>query len=145
MLAISSLISAANSYIKNNKETRRFYLIKKFYAYVKKMLTIFGLNYDSSDSKGQSNGVDRQSTLAPYLNALSSFRNEIRTTALSKDLYAQKILDITDNLRNRVLPPLGVRLDDSDEFPWKLDDPEVLMAEIKKKKDEANLVQSKKN
>jgi len=98
------------------------------------MLTIFGLNYDSSDSKGQSNGVDRQSTLAPYLNALSSFRNEIRTTALSKDLSAQKILDITDNLRNRVLPPLGVRLDDSDEFPWKLDDPEVLMAEIKKKR-----------
>lgn len=46
----------------------------------------------------------------PYLNILSEFRNNIRTYA--KELKAELILKKCDELRDDILPNVGVRLED---------------------------------
>ena len=46
----------------------------------------------------------------PYLNALSLFRDEVRVEARNKK--AIEILTLCDNLRDNVLPELGVLLED---------------------------------
>ncbi len=46
----------------------------------------------------------------PYLNALSLFRDEVRVEARNKK--AKEILTLCDNLRDNVLPELGVLLED---------------------------------
>ena len=46
----------------------------------------------------------------PYLNALSKFRDEVRAEARAKK--AIEILSLCDNLRDNVLPDLGVLLED---------------------------------
>ena len=51
-----------------------------------------------------------EQTLMPYLNALSSFRDEVRAEA--RDKKAFEILSLCDNLRDNVLPDLGVLLED---------------------------------
>lgn len=48
----------------------------------------------------------------PYLNILSEFRNTVRTEA--RTLKATNILRICDNLRDDVLPNIGVRLEDQE-------------------------------
>ena len=46
----------------------------------------------------------------PYLNALSKFRDEVRAEARNKKAF--EILSLCDNLRDNVLPDLGVLLED---------------------------------
>lgn len=51
----------------------------------------------------------------PYLRALSSFRDGVRKIAIGKDETAlQDILALSDKLRDEVLVPLGVALDDQE-------------------------------
>lgn len=70
----------------------------------------------------------------PYLSALADFRNSIREEARS--LQATDILKLCDNLRDDILPNLGVRLEDRDGAPSavKLVDKETLLKEREAKK-----------
>ena len=57
----------------------------------------------------------REEILIPYLQALSSFRDEVRRLAISKNEHASRdILLLCDKLRDVDLVPLGVALDDQD-------------------------------
>jgi cysteinyl-tRNA synthetase len=66
--------------------------------------------------------------------AFYDFRHEVRKVAKSKaaDTGAQ-LLALTDDLRDRVLPPLGVKFDDSD-LGWKRVDAQKAMQEIAERK-----------
>lgn len=46
----------------------------------------------------------------PYLTALSEFRDSVREHA--RNLKAIEILKVCDNLRDDILPNMGVRLED---------------------------------
>lgn len=46
----------------------------------------------------------------PYLTAMAEFRDSIREHARS--LKATDILNVCDNLRDEILPNMGVRLED---------------------------------
>lgn len=46
----------------------------------------------------------------PYLSALAEFRNSVREHA--REIKAFDILKLCDNLRDEILPNLGVRLED---------------------------------
>jgi len=50
----------------------------------------------------------------PYLEVLSQFRDTIRQIALDKNTTAKDFLTACDALRDEVLVPLGVALDDQD-------------------------------
>ena len=51
-------------------------------------------------------------TVLPFVRALSEFRDEVRGAA--RELKASHILERCDNVRDNVLPELGVRLEDRD-------------------------------
>ena len=55
----------------------------------------------------------------PYLKVLSSFRDNVRRLAISKDPDALKeILSVCDKIRDVDLVPLGVALDDQDSMSF---------------------------
>ena len=103
------------------------------------VLRIFGLvgchdelGFPLEMSPGESNGRTREEMVAPYLDVLAVFRESVRAAAIDGDIEA--VLDATDNIRDNVLPDLGVRMEDkgSGKYTstiWKLDDPEVLRQE----------------
>lgn len=69
------------------------------------------------------------------MNALRDYRDEIKKNA--KDPKA--MFEISDNLRDDILPQLGIRLDDKGQDKqaiWVLEDVEVLLKERQKKIDD---------
>ncbi|KAM3568751.1 hypothetical protein VYU27_009136, partial [Nannochloropsis oceanica] len=77
----------------------------------------------------------REEVMAPVLDVVASFRDALRAAAIEKD--AGKVLELCDSLRDSLLPPLGVRLEDKDGGSiWKLVDPSVLMKEKAQKETE---------
>ena len=88
----------------------------------------FPLETFSDDSGVQT----KEQLVAPYLDAFTAFRESVRIAAMNGDIRA--VLAATDNLRDNVLPDLGVRMEDKGSGKdvltvWKLDDPEVLKLE----------------
>jgi len=85
-----------------------------------------------SQQKASSNSA---AASAPLLDALSSFRDGVRGAGRTQDTAG--VLRLCDELRDLVLPELGVRLEDKGAGSvWKLDDPEVLGAERARKEGE---------
>ena len=113
--------------------------------YVTSILKVFGLVPDASDigfpldcssssfSEGNSvSGGSKEQILAPLLDVLTKFREQVRIAAISGDTKA--VLAAADALRDDVLPDLGVRMEDKGSGTdvvtvWKLDDPNVLKKE----------------
>lgn len=70
--------------------------------------------------------------MADLVNALSKFRHTIKEKARAGN--TKEIFDVCDELRDDVLPFLGIRLEDKgNSSVWKLDDPEVLIKAREKK------------
>ena len=128
--------------------------------YITYILSTFGLVSSTSDigfplqesgvsvaGDGTSNGTgaavnsSKESVLAPYLDILTAFRQEVRLAAMSGDTKA--VLAIADKLRDDVLPVVGVRMEDKSSGKdvstvWKLDNPEVMrMERMQKDNDKA--------
>ena len=96
---------------------------------------MFGV-IESDDSLGfqtvQSGAVNLEETILPYLNVLSKFRDEVRTEARANKATA--LLQLCDDLRDNVLPDLGVLIEDlADRTVVKLCDRETLMKEREQK------------
>jgi len=75
-----------------------------------KILSVFGI-YEEGDFPsvaGGNQGSSKEEIVAPYMNALRDYRDEIKKNA--KDPKA--MFEISDNLRDDILPQLGIRLDD---------------------------------
>ena len=70
--------------------------------------------------------------VSDLMNAVSKFRHTIKEKARSGN--TKEIFDVCDELRDDVLPFLGIRLEDKgNSSVWKLDDPEVLIKAREKK------------
>jgi len=68
------------------------------------------------DRPSSLDNVVGESTLMPYLRALSSFRDGVRKIAIGKGETALRdILALCDKLRDEDLVPLGVALDDQED------------------------------
>lgn len=109
------------------------YLLRAAADYVTHMFRVFGLvdpmpaiGFDmsfSADAAGAADdaagagsaggagaGASKEAILAPYLDVLASFRETVRDAARAKD--TGKVLTACDVLRDALLPPLGVVLED---------------------------------
>ena len=105
--------------------------------YVTSILKVFGLITESSEigfplDQGEAGAVGKEQIMAPLLDALTKFRELVRVAAINKDPKA--VLAAADELRDDVLPDLGVRMEDKGSGVdlvtiWKLDNPEVLKME----------------
>ncbi|XP_069480252.1 cysteine--tRNA ligase, cytoplasmic isoform X2 [Ambystoma mexicanum] len=141
MEEMRSLVSQCNSYIAMKKTARQMpsrLLLKTISSYITQMLKIFGAMEDDEligfPLGGNAQNVDLESTVMPYLEVLSEFREGVRKIAREKKVF--EVLQVCDELRDDVLPELGVRLEDHEGLPTivKLVDKETLMKEREEKK-----------
>ncbi|XP_076311985.1 cysteine--tRNA ligase, cytoplasmic isoform X3 [Tachypleus tridentatus] len=129
------LITASNVYIrdkKGNKDLPNRLLLKNIALYITRLFKIFGA-IDAEDSIGFPQGMaastNIEENVMPYLTAFADFRERVRHT--SRELKAVDILKLCDDMRDNVLPQLGVRLEDHEGLPpvVKLVDKETFLKE----------------
>jgi cysteinyl-tRNA synthetase len=148
MAALSEVVRYTNVYMAGPGRPVPLAL-KACVDYVSSIFRVFGL-IDAAPSVGFGAGVggvadaaaaaasgaegvsSREAVLAPYLDALASFRESVREAALAGD--TGRVLAACDALRGDVLPPLGVKLEDAGAAgggaKWKLRDPEEVLREM---------------
>uniref|UniRef100_A0A8B9VCG9 Cysteine--tRNA ligase, cytoplasmic n=2 Tax=Anas TaxID=8835 RepID=A0A8B9VCG9_9AVES len=137
-----SLVSQSNSYIAAKKSSRQMpnrLLLENISSYLTQMLKIFGA-IESDDVIGFPVGGNKiitlqiESTVMPYLQVLSEFREGVRQIAREKKVT--EVLQLSDALRDDILPELGVRFEDHEGLPTvvKLVDKDTLLKEREEKK-----------
>ena len=142
---IRELVSQSNVYIEKlrSSNTINKQLLRNIASYITSIFNVFGLI--ASDEMigfpaGGSGSSDLETVVMPYLNSLALFRDNVRKSA--RELKAVDILKECDDLRDNVLPELGVRLEDKENEPTviKLVD----KAELLKEKEEKKAAEEKK-
>ncbi|GBM57479.1 Cysteine--tRNA ligase, cytoplasmic [Araneus ventricosus] len=143
---IRDLISATNTYMKTKKDNQlpcNRKALSNIMSYVLKMLQIFGASFGGTSQESSENSSTAQvneDLVMPYLRTLADFRENIRQ--LAKEVNAISILKKCDELRDDILPNLGVRLEDQEgmKAAIKLVDP----AELAREKEMKLKVEAKK-
>ena len=106
-------------YIYMNSDPLNVYLIRSIRAYIVKMLTTFGLDFDT---------VKSQSDLLPaVLDAMTGFRDRLRKIIKDpkfNDIKSlrQEIFKLSDQYRDNTLPSIGIAIDDKPDGTsiWKI-------------------------
>ena len=148
MVAIMDVISEANIYLRTPDLKPAVLLLRSIAVYITQILKVFGV-VDGADDFGFGSGsgaagggaANAEAASEPYIETLVSFREQVRNAGLEAakggDAAAaiKAILATCDDLRDEVLPTVGVRLEDrSGGTRWNREDPEVMMKEIAEKK-----------
>ena len=111
-------------------------LLRQVAALVSKTLSVMGLTpftFDRIGMEDLSGGAEDDGKLSGVLNALSQFRDSVRSHAKS-GAPSKSFLDCCDCFRDDALVECGVRLEDTSEGSvWKLEDPAVLRQEREEK------------
>ncbi|KAK7098490.1 cysteine--tRNA ligase, cytoplasmic-like [Littorina saxatilis] len=137
---VRELVTAGNSYIAQARAAKRRpnrRLLENVAIYITDLFKVFGaVPRDQSigfpqGTAGQSGNLEE--TVMPYLSTFSKFRDEVRQSA--RELKAAPILKVCDEVRDTVLPNLGVRLEDVEGQPSviKLVDKDTLLKEREEK------------
>ncbi|XP_048216984.1 cysteine--tRNA ligase, cytoplasmic isoform X2 [Perognathus longimembris pacificus] len=136
-----ALVSQCNLYMAARKAARRRpnrALLGNIALYLTHMLKIFGAIEEGSSlgfPVGEpGTGVNLEATVMPYLQVLSEFREGVRKIAREKKV--PEVLQLSDALRDDILPELGVRFEDHEGLPTvvKLVDRDTLLKEREEKK-----------
>merc|ERR1712210_191944 len=150
--ALKDIVSATNKYLAK-KENPDFKLLRNVGTYVTKIMKCFGcLNSDDQigfPAEGQAQNQNMDQLVAPYLQCLAQFRQEIRNTTRgdNSDL-SKKLMQMCDDLRDMKLVDLGVRLEDKMDETGKpiikLGNREQLLADRAAKEEEKKRAQAEK-
>lgn len=154
LVAISDgLVGAANVYLAGKE--LNLDVLRHVCDYIKRILTMFGaiddsmaeFSIDYPSSSTQSGNHEAQ--VMPYLTVLAEFREKVRLIAMDVSDKESKlrVMNACDELRDDILPNLGVRLEDREgRTRMKLVDRETLMKErqIKKDAEEAKKVEKER-
>ncbi|RDD44623.1 Cysteine--tRNA ligase, cytoplasmic [Trichoplax sp. H2] len=137
MKELKELINQSNSYIASKrslKQSPNARLLKKISRYIVKMLRIFGVTVDEIEttigfpSYTDNKNINKENTIMPYLTVLAEFRAKVRDSARLQKV--PDLLNLCDDIRNDILPELGVRLEDLEDGPAiKLVDRAILLKE----------------
>ncbi|CAD7937186.1 unnamed protein product [Amoebophrya sp. A25] len=132
MNRLHEVIGKCNSYVGNCEKVDaqrqpRVLILRKAASLVTKFLRLFGV-LEGNDELGAAEGsgeggASREEILAPFLDAIAAFRDEIKEVASAKETKSPAILSVCDKLRDRTLVQLGVELSDvkgSARSDWKL-------------------------
>lgn len=104
---LAQLVNKMNTYFKRPKAEIKTTLVKAYYEYIEKMLNVFGLEYTATEGGDK---VNKEEAIAPVVDALVNFRDQIKNAAKSNDI--SEILKLCDMLRDDVLPHQGIRVED---------------------------------
>ncbi|KAK8776058.1 hypothetical protein V5799_030600 [Amblyomma americanum] len=128
--SLRSAVTACNVYIKTKQESKKpldVTLLRNIAGYVTRILEVLGVGNESLTpaigfgiGDGKASNVSHEEILQPYLEALSSFRQNVRSIAkdakeFSGSRQADEVLRWCDHLRDSMLPELGVRLEDRED------------------------------
>lgn len=116
--ALTDLVTTTNNYIKSIGTELRLEPVLANCQYITKILGVIGFNI-RSDKLGWTNESDAESnvsgsieeTVMPYVKALSTFRDNVRSMAINK-VDSVEYLKLTDSLRDNDLLKLNIALDD---------------------------------
>lgn len=110
---IREFISTCNVYLAkkkaDNSKCNRS-LLTNIMSYINRILEVFGVVVD--DTFGFQSTSNVENLVMPYLSTLATFRENVRMQA--KEIKAFSILKLCDELRDDILPDLGVRLEDQE-------------------------------
>ncbi len=142
---IIDMVSASNTYMIDNKEMK-VTLLKRIAKYIDRMLRIFGIMGDhliGFDQKS-SNNKDDLEFKNNIVSTLANFRDAVRKHAKESKLF--NLLELSDKLRDDILPELGILLEDTNngQAIFKFDNPETLIKEREQKRKLANDLKIKK-
>ena len=152
MQALTKLVSEANVYLRSAGDKPAVLLLRAIATYITQILKVFGVVTGSDDfgfgSSGGGGGAESvEGATDPYITTLVGFREKVRDAALAAakggDAAAaiRAILETCDELRDEILPTVGVRLEDRPGGTrWNREDPELMMKEIAEKKAKENEV-----
>uniref|UniRef100_A0A8C4M706 Cysteine--tRNA ligase, cytoplasmic n=1 Tax=Equus asinus TaxID=9793 RepID=A0A8C4M706_EQUAS len=136
-----ALVGQCNLYMASRKALRRRpnrALLESIALYLTHMLKIFGAIEENSilgfPVGGPGGSLNLESTVMPYLQVLSEFREGVRKIA--RERKVAEVLQLSDALRDDILPELGVRFEDHEGLPTvvKLVDRDTLLKEREEKK-----------
>merc|ERR1712037_183856 len=158
LMSIQDLVVNTNQYIEKNRASKMTKdstsnqvsaynrgLLKGVALFITNIFDVLGINAEPEKIGFASSGKESGNTedvVMPYLDALALFRDDVRLAARGIGGDAVPILKKCDELRDDVLPLLGVRLEDKENEPTviKLVDKEELLRE----KAEAKAAEEKK-
>ena len=125
--ALVMLAKSTNAYLSDSASpVKKAFLLSKAGRSVTRTLRVLGLapGADSIGWTANSGGGESDDAL---IGAFYDFRQGVRAAAKSKD--TNELMKLSDNLRDNVLPVLGLKFDDS-ELGWKRVDAEQAMQEM---------------
>jgi len=126
---LGALVSKTNSYLDKNDKTVKVPLIRSVSKYILSVLKSFGLYEEDDTPKEDLSGANKEETITPFMNTLSTFRDEIKARATEgKGVMFERC----DDLRYNILPSLGIRLKDKkvgEAAVWDFVDPAELLKE----------------
>ena len=145
--ALEQLIRATNVYMGSVSDVGRgATLLTNVQRYFSKMMKVFGLASLAADAGGGASSSGGAS-MEEIAGALSSFRDQVRGSSVTlvkgggegEKQAGQDLLKLCDDLRDDVLPALGVLIEDrpSGVGQMKLTDPKLLLAEVERKREAA--------
>uniref|UniRef100_A0A1B0D7F8 Cysteine--tRNA ligase, cytoplasmic n=1 Tax=Phlebotomus papatasi TaxID=29031 RepID=A0A1B0D7F8_PHLPP len=136
---LRNLVAQSNIYIRDNPRKLNRSLLRRIAQYITDLLHMFGAISGPRGGigfpvSGGAAGTDKEEILMPYLKVLADFRSSVRDNA--RQVKATEILRLCDAMRDELLPPLGVRLEDKEGAPTavKLVDKDVLLKEREAKR-----------
>ncbi|XP_025211639.1 cysteine--tRNA ligase, cytoplasmic isoform X2 [Theropithecus gelada] len=141
MEEMRALVSQCNLYMAARKAVRKRpnrALLENIALYLTHMLKIFGAIEEESSLGfpvgGSGTSLNLESTVMPYLQVLSEFREGVRKIA--REQKVPEVLQLSDALRDDILPELGVRFEDHEGLPTvvKLVDRNTLLKEREEKR-----------
>eukprot|EP01137_Pigoraptor_chileana_P031152 Opistho-2@18564 len=116
-LSLKELVGATNTYLRDTKQAANGRLLGSIGRYVTRIFSAFGL-IERTDTLGfgsQQANADVESIMAPFLQSFGAFRDTVRQNAREQKNVA--LLRLCDDVRDRILPDLGVRLEDREGQP----------------------------
>ncbi|KAJ3300840.1 hypothetical protein HK104_000034 [Borealophlyctis nickersoniae] len=142
MQELRDLISVANTYYQDKEKAKQrpsAQILGKIGKYVTKMMRTFGVfpdaNVEIGSGGGAAGGKSFDDAVMPYLQVMSTFRDNVRELAQTK-AEAKEFLKLSDKLRDEDCVELGVVLDDREggKALVKLVDKEVLLKQREEKR-----------
>jgi cysteinyl-tRNA synthetase len=109
---LSDLVTATNSYLNQDRSVIKVPLVRQISRYTFRILKVFGLYEEDIVPAGNTSETTEASyeeTIAPLMNALSKFRDIMKEKAGEGP---KEIFRLCDELRDDILPHLGIRLED---------------------------------
>ena len=128
---LSELVTATNIYLTQPPSEIKIPLVRSVSRFIFHILKCFGL-YEDGDFpavSGDAGGASYEDSITPLMNVLLKFRDDVKKSAAAG---GKEALKLSDELRDDILPHLGIRLEDKGKDApsiWKYEDKETLLKE----------------